>query len=401
MIRRRAISTRGFLSAVMIVAAAGDAGAAALCVNPGGTSGCFATIQQAVDAASAGSTISVAAGAYAENVELRFPKRVTIIGAGSTLTSITGDGLAPVIMLEAGTRLALSGARIEGGTTGIVVVNHARLSVSACAFTANGSGIAAGPRSRTDVDDSTITGNGPGGFVGQGSGIDSLGTLSIVRSVVSANVGTRMAIRSNRRLSVIDSTISDNEGTGIQLNRRAVIKGSTVSGHTDGGVHANFQGQVTISNSTLSGNSTPFSGGALGLPSGQATLDHVTIANNSAGAAGGGIFTVSTGKIRIRSSIIADNTAPIGNDCSSNALRAVGVNLVEDTGFCTIAGGSTISADPVLGPLQNDGGPTETHALLAGSPAIGVLTAGSTCQSPDQRGVPRAAPCDLGAYEAP
>lgn len=371
-----------------------------LCVNPGGTSGCFATIQQAVDAASAGSTISVAAGAYAENVELRFPKRVTIIGAGSTLTSITGNGLAPVITLEAGTRLALSSARIEGGTTGIVVVDDARLSVSACAFTANGSGIAAGPRSRTDVDDSTIVGNGPGGFVAQGSGIDSLGTLNIVRSVVSANVGTRMAIRSNRRLSVIDSTISDNEGTGIELNRRAVIKGSTISGHTEGGVLANFQGQVTISNSTLSGNSTPFSGGALFLASGQATLDHVTIANNSAGAPGGGI-AVPSAKIRIRASIIASNTAPAGSDCAANAVRAVGVNLIEDTGSCTIAGGSTISEDPVLGPLQNNGGPTETHALLAGSPAIGVLTAGSTCQSPDQRGVPRAVPCDLGAYEAP
>ncbi|MBM4247790.1 MAG: hypothetical protein FJ148_29045 [Deltaproteobacteria bacterium] len=58
-----------------------------------------------------------------------------------------------------------------------------------------------------------------------------------------------------------------------------------------------------------------------------------------------------------------------------------------------------LNADPKLGLLQNNGGTTETQALLAGSPALGVVTTAAQCKAPDQRGVPRTVPCDLGAYE--
>jgi hypothetical protein len=59
-------------------------------------------------------------------------------------------------------------------------------------------------------------------------------------------------------------------------------------------------------------------------------------------------------------------------------------------------------ADPMLGPLQENGGPTPTHALLPGSPALGSITSrGRLCKNPDRRGVPRTPPCDIGAYEAP
>ncbi len=76
----------------------------------------------------------------------------------------------------------------------------------------------------------------------------------------------------------------------------------------------------------------------------------------------------------------------------------------EPRGRCTITTAPqsyVISQDPVLGPLQNNGGGTDTHALGGGSPAIGVVTAAAECRTPDQRGVPRTVPCDLGAYEAP
>ncbi len=63
--------------------------------------------------------------------------------------------------------------------------------------------------------------------------------------------------------------------------------------------------------------------------------------------------------------------------------------------------GNLLNVDPMLETLQNNGGTTETHELLAGSPAIGVITPGGKCVEPDQRGVPRSAPCDIGAYEAP
>jgi len=102
----------------------------------------------------------------------------------------------------------------------------------------------------------------------------------------------------------------------------------------------------------------------------------------------------------MRSSIIAGNTAPTGPDCFSDAVRSVGANLIGDQSGCAITG-STLAGDPLLGPLQNNGGSTGTHALLPGSPAIGVLPTRGACRLPDQRGVARTVPCDLGAYEAP
>ena len=398
------IRRAGIFGAALFLFSAGEAAAATThCVNPGGTGGCFASVQQAVNAAGAGDTIDVAAGTYAENVVATFPKRVTINGAGSGATTISGDGSAAVVTLDPGTRVSLSGLRIEGGAAGMVAQERSVLRVSACEITANAIGIVVGVGARGDVSDSAITGNGPPSVSAFASGIDSLGTLNVAGTTVSGNTGSSMAIRSNRRLTLTGSTVSGNDGTGIELNRRATISRSTISGNTGGGVLGNFQPQVKISDTTISGNSTPFSAGGLGMAGGQATLDRVTIAGNSAGAAGGGIATFSSGKFRIRSSIIADNVAATGNDCASSALRAVGVNLIEDTGSCAITGGlsALIVADPLLGPLQDNGGATETQALSAGSPALAVLTVGAACNQPDQRGVARAVPCDLGAFEAP
>jgi len=119
-------------------------------------------------------------------------------------------------------------------------------------------------------------------------------------------------------------------------------------------------------------------------------LDHVTVAGNQVA----GLFS-SGGRITLRSTIVADNQP---TDCAA-AVRLARANLIETTAGCTTSGMPPIVADPVLGPLASNGGPTETHALLPGSPSIGVLTAG--CSGVDQRGVPRSRPCDLGAYETP
>jgi hypothetical protein len=79
-----------------------------------------------------------------------------------------------------------------------------------------------------------------------------------------------------------------------------------------------------------------------------------------------------------------------------------GFNLIETA--CPFAGGAGLditAQDPLLGPLQDNSGPTFTRALLGGSPALGAVTRGRTCREPDQRGVARTAPCDVGAFEAP
>ena len=108
----------------------------------------------------------------------------------------------------------------------------------------------------------------------------------------------------------------------------------------------------------------------------------------------------------INSSIVAGNDASEGPEVYG-VLTSKGYNLVQDTSACTIAGdttGNIIGQDPLLGPLRDNGGPTETHALLLGSPAIDAGScqdAGGNPVLTDQRGVarPQGAGCDIGAYE--
>ena len=113
-------------------------------------------------------------------------------------------------------------------------------------------------------------------------------------------------------------------------------------------------------------------------------LDHVTIADNTATVAGGGLYLAfASRRVALRSTIIGDNAAPQGPDCFSDAARLTGASLIEDPSGCDLSGNAPLlTGDPLLGPLQDNGGPTET-------------------QAPDQRGVARSAPGDLGAFEAP
>ena len=99
--------------------------------------------------------------------------------------------------------------------------------------------------------------------------------------------------------------------------------------------------------------------------------------------------------------IIAGNTAPTGPDCNRFAT-SLGHNLIGTSDGCgfTPAAGDLVNANPLLGPLQDNGGPTKTHALLEGSPAIDAGD-NASCPATDQRGVARLqrAACDIGSYE--
>jgi hypothetical protein len=137
---------------------------------------------------------------------------------------------------------------------------------------------------------------------------------------------------------------------------------------------------------------------------------------------GGGIFTGAASTLLIGNSIVADNTfsgtffAPVANDCfTATPLDSAGYNLFGlGTGGCSIAGdttGNQFVPNAGIGPLAGNGGPTETHALLPGSPAIdggtpqpfgGCTDLAGTPLTTDQRGEPRpqGLRCDIGAYEA-
>ncbi len=159
-----------------------------------------------------------------------------------------------------------------------------------------------------------------------------------------------------------------------------------------GGIFAAI-GDTTITNSTLSGNTSLAGLGGAGVFFTPVYLTNVTITGNQA-PSGGGLFLLAAGYAA--NTILADNP---GGDCFFGPFDSSDHNLDSDNS-CLLAGpGDLPGVAPLLGPLANNGGPTDTHALLEGSPAI---DAGGTCLATDQRGVtrPQGSVCDIGAFEA-
>src|SRR5207247_10700018 len=133
---------------------------------------------------------------------------------------------------------------------------------------------------------------------------------------------------------------------------------------------------------TISGNTAVNDGGGLQANNVTATLTNVTISANSAGVGGG--ISQTIGSVRLKNTIVANNT---GGNCSVPVV-SLGNNL--DSGnTCALTGpGDLINVNPMLGPLQNNGGPTDTHALAAGSPAADAA-ANPGRPATDQRGAAR------------
>jgi hypothetical protein len=162
---------------------------------------------------------------------------------------------------------------------------------------------------------------------------------------------------------------------------------------------------LTIGNSTLSSNSASRGGGILNTGNGTLTVSSCTLSNNSADA-GGGLDNTSGGTGNLRNTIIAGNTAADFDPDVFGPITSQGHNLIGigdgGSGFTAtdLVGTSASPIDPMFGPLQNNGGPTQTMALLPGSPA---LDAGDTSDAPatDQRGFPRivGGTIDIGAFE--
>ena len=134
------------------------------------------------------------------------------------------------------------------------------------------------------------------------------------------------------------------------------------------------------------------------------TLTNVTFNANSAGFTGGGMFNNNSSPT-LTNTLLANS--PSGGDCVNNASTLnppSSNNLIEDSvnacGLTNGASGNIIGQDPILSALANNGGFTQTHALLAGSPAINTGT-NTGCPATDQRGAirPQGAKCDIGSFE--
>lgn len=216
------------------------------------------------------------------------------------------------------------------------------------------------------------------------------------------NTGTNLTLKN---LSLIDGYSS--EGGGIYNLGTLTVNSSTLSGNNSSSSGAGIKnnGTLYVTNSTLSGNSANFYGGGI---HNQATLtvSSSTITENNA-QVGGGIYSTGTG-LAIKNSILASNSASINSpDCYATTASSGGFNLLsnkEECGFIPTAGDLT-SVDPQLGPLQDNNGPTPTHALLPGSLAIsqgdpdGCTDHLGSPLATDQRGLPRSDRCDIGAFE--
>ncbi len=183
-----------------------------------------------------------------------------------------------------------------------------------------------------------------------------------------------------------------------------ILNNSTVSGNTgesDAGIYNG--GTMRLNNSTVSEN---VSNSASGIYHqwGTLTLNNSTVSNNVATSSGGGIVQyMDMGTVTLRNSIVAGNIAPSAPDCSGT-LNSAGYNLIGDTGGCNFVSsmGDRLNTDAKLGALTGLPG---YHPLLFGSPAIDAGNpegCGDSLGNPldtDQRGVPRARRCDMGAYE--
>jgi hypothetical protein len=209
-------------------------------------------------------------------------------------------------------------------------------------------------------------------------------------------------IKNFASLTLKDAAVSENEavsGGGIWNEGDLVLTESTISANYASSFGAGLlnSGAAELTNVTVSGNTAGAGGGIL---SWRMTIRNATITGNVAGRAGGLDNHAGTGgPILVLNSIVSGNS---GGDCASSGvgITSNGHNLDSD-GSCGFAGPGDISrTDPLLGPLVDNGGPTQTHALLEGSPAIDAGDANG-CPDADQRGVPRpqGAACDIGAYE--
>lgn len=194
------------------------------------------------------------------------------------------------------------------------------------------------------------------------------------------------------------------EGGGIFNAMSLVLDHVMIAGNSaafdGGGVYGFSHGSLTIANSTITANTAGSGGGLASF--GNLLLNNVTIVANTASTVVGGFLAdddTPTDTHEVRNSIIAGNNSPTDLNCGyETQVTFTGVNISDDLS-CGPAGPHMIVADPVLGALADNGGPTKTMAVLRGSPAIDAAT--DCTVNDDQRHVsrPLGAACDIGAYE--
>jgi len=354
-----------------------------------------------------------------------------VISVGSLIANVSsGDGGGLFATSSAVT--TVDGTSVSGnrsGGDGGAFANDGSLTISnttVASNTADGDGAAIANSSVVSINTATFSANMA---VGSGGAIhnESVGNVTLAATTISNNTagadGGGIANTGSGRLtfgaSTLDGNAAGNRGGGLFQNSTvtATITEGTISNNSaanGGGIGA--PGAIQATNSTVSGNLASANGG--GIENGaDSTYLNVTIVNNSAAANGGGVFNTSIfGPARLKNTIVARNTGATGADIDGSGFVSQGNNLIGDGGSVTafingvsgnLVGATGTEIDPLISPLQDNGGATLTHALLFGSPARDAgNNVGVTAN--DQRGFDRrfdgdgdgTSTVDIGSFES-
>lgn len=313
------------------------------------------SLRQVIVDAVAGDIISFASdvqGSITLASALVIDKDLSIIGPGAALLTISGNNAVQIFNVTTASSFTLQNLSLANGSSSsgggaVQAVGAISTNISGCVFSGN-----------------TSTGNGGAIFTANGV------------------------------MNISDSLFSGNSATSP----------------SSGGALAAMSGTLTIGNSTFTGNSAG-SGGAIFGQFLTTVFTNLSVSNNSAALQGGGVSIAGVSTATLKNTLIANNTAPTGVDMRAvvvgGAVTSLGYNLIGSTsnsGFASISsditGTDAARVDSRLGTLANNGGPTQTMALLAGSPAIDTGTC-TGAPATDQRGMarPQNTLCDIGAFE--
>ena len=347
--------------------------------------------------------------------------KLTVDGGGTHRVFYVGSGVTAELRQMTVSRGNGEGSRPSrngGGimTEGVLTVTDSTISDNTAAEL--GGGIFASKGASATITNSTVSGN-VSTFGGGGLVVDR-GSVTLTNSVVSGNESSSWrggGIQNFGVLVITDSTISGNtsflHGGGIsnesaEADLELTLTGSTVSGNMagddGGGISILSTGVFVLTNSTISGNETAEHGGGIKQSQGtDVTYTNVTIAGNTSSLPSTGAMWISSG------SATFENTLVEGG-CGSPRANSNGGNLESPGNGCGFTDGidqvSVTSEALLLGPLQDNGGFTQTRALLEGSVAVDAALQ-EACPETDQRGIDRpfqgdgveVALCDVGAFE--
>jgi hypothetical protein len=280
----------------------------------------------------------------------------------------------------------------------------------------NGGGIfSVGISSVLTLTNSTVSGNNGGN--GHGGIYNLFGTVTLTRSTVSGNTAGEIGgIRnSGGKMTLDSSTVSGNSATSSAIGG---INNDCSGGGED---TDHFIATLVLINSTVSGNTAATDGAGIfnqsvhlrGCDGADVTLIHSTVSGNKAGGVGGGVMqdpnNNNPATITLKNSVVAGNTSIGSNivaDCGG-VITTQGHNLFGVNTGCPTGGTDIAVMNPGLGPLANNGGPTQTHVPQSGSPAINAVPlavctdANNAPIATDQGGItrPQGAACDIGSVE--